>query len=609
MCAFLTKPIMVDFFIIIIVSTIVSYLVKEKWQSMRKIIISIALYILGIITIIIPWYIILYAPHQRIYQIFVGKDIDYRIPFSLNRFIINIWKTPIAHYFTSYLPIMFVCALLFVLIAVLKIISLESSNRIIVPKQKLLPIEILAVTWFIGDYLFNSIVNYKPLRFFVDMIPATTILFVAFIKYIWEFHIFSITKLRLIQLIALFIWGFFTLQYYVNEHIYALYEMTHLSIFAYFRKQIPYTYYYGYSLIIAMSLTLTLILYFISLKYRDKKVKVPMILTKGGCALLLVLSIGFQINLYYQWATKHRSYKIIDYSRFLLHYIPNGPISGNIAPMLCFENEFKAYLIYRDRNNWYNHPFELYKITHMQMANPHDERDGYFYGFPEIMQKARVVATFPLRGRTEELWARNPSREEFLTMHYLSENQVKLKNSDKKLSHYAWIINKNNSIIEEMVHLAPDEEKILNYKHDDITFRYADFDFEFETAKKEVGMPIFDLQASNNIAVKSDKRPKSIIFSKWFPLLKNEYMIVIRIKNANRQIENIFSKMRIYNKNDELIKEMSLPIPPAEEKYYEVSAGFVNPVDQPVIIEIYNPEVENVFFDILQIIPIKEKKI
>ena len=160
-----------------------------------------------------------------------------------------------------------------------------------------------------------------------------------------------------------------------------------------------------------------------------------------------------------------------------------------------------------------------------------------------------------------------------------------------------------------MVHLAPDKEKILNYKHDDITFRYADFDFEFETAKKEVGMPIFDLQASNNIAVKSDKRPKSIIFSKWFPLLKNEYMIVIRIKNANRQIENIFSKMRIYNKNDELIKEMSLPIPPAEEKYYEVSAGFVNPVDQPVIIEIYNPEVENVFFDILQIIPIKEKKI
>ncbi len=603
MCAFLTKPSMVDFFFTVFVSIIIVYFTIEGWHTWKKCVIAAALYIAGLITIIIPWYILLYLPHTHIYTIFLGRDIQYRTPISIQKILINIWKTPVSHYYSVYVPITFVCSLFF-LLKIIIIITKKIIDKNTIPVEKLLPIEIFACIWFVGDIIFNAIINYKPLRFIIDIMPPLIILFVAFLKYIWETKTIIISKSNWLSTLAFTIWAIFVFHYLINENIYSLYERLPFSFIAYFAKEVPYSYYHAYILVISLASLTSIIYYTLSTILEGKSIKLPTRLMKLIGIAFLVASITYQINLYYTWATKHRSYKIIDYSRFLLNYIPKGPISGNIAPMLCSENEFKAYLIYKDRNNWCNQPFERYKITHMQMANPHDERNGYFYGFPDIMQKAKVVATFPLRGYIEELWQRDYIGLDPISIESYSPNQIKIKNADPKLSHYALLIQKNTNNPLEILHLQPNEEKILNYNKDEITFRYADYDFEFETARREVGMPSFDLNASNNIAVRSDKRPQSLIFIKWFPLPKNNYIINLRVKNENNQNKIAYFRMRLLNKNDEIIKNFLIPVPEIKEKYVEISASFSNPEDQDIIIEVYNPEIENIYFDIIQIIPI-----
>ena len=608
MCAFFSKGSMIVFFIAMFLASMVSPIIHFGWKQWKKWVYPSLLYLLGILTLVIFWYLVLVLPHTRIYDIFIGKDIKFRTPFSWDKLLGNIWQTPIAHYFFMYIPIIFIFSLLFIL---------KISYHIVERIKKINPdeagcanpnsLEVLALLWYLGDFFFNTIINYRPLRFFVSSVPPLIILFIALLSYLWRFRSLKIPKIGIFYLLVVFIWAFFTLHYFINENTHYLYSTTTLKMFSYIMLPPPYNYYEAFKTLLLFSLIFSLACYIAALLLRGKTLRISTFYSRIICILIFAGSVCYQISLYYDWVNNYKNYKIINYSRFLLEAVPEGPISGNIAPMLCFENEFKAYLIYQDRNNWYNHPFERYGITHMQMARPHDERDGYFSNFIEIMRKSRIAATFPLKGRMEELWRINPPLRSHISYQALSDNAITFKNNDTILRHSLWIIPSSSPSAGEVITLPPAEIKTLNYKIKEIIIKPADYNFEIEQMKREVGMPVYDLDASRSIAVRSDMRPHSLIYVQEHQLESGRYQVFLRVKYDKPTADFKKIELRFYREDGDQFAQLFFPTDStAVTKYTTLTGTFYNPLNQQITIEISNPETDNMLFDILQVIPVTE---
>lgn len=591
--SFLSKPSMVNFIPAIILSTIVCSFWKKEWHNWRDKIQPILILMAGIITVGIFWYLVLFIPHKHIYDIFIGRDIKVRTPFSFIKLIRNIWKTPIAYYFSLYLPVMFYISL----ISILKIIY----N--IFQKYRFSPMEVFSTLWFASDFFFNTLINYRPLRFFVSSIPPLIILFVAIFKEFWELREFKVEKIRPPFLLASFIWFFFTIQYLLNENIYFLSDKIPSKLFLFYRLPFPQNYYQAYKTVFLMTFIAIGIFYIVIQLIKNKVLRINPYVSRSIILIAFAISLAHQVNFYVDWATNYRSYKIINYSRFLMEIIPKGPISGNIAPMLCFENEFKAYLIYRDRNNWYNKPFQRYRITHMQMANPHDERDGYFSGFKEIMKDSMVIATFPLRGRMEELWKRGEKEESPIEWKKFSSNKMLIKNIDKIFPHTVSIKFSNNDPT-RIIQLKPLEEKVI-ISSKGISINRIDYNREIELCKREVGMPVYDPKAHNLIAVKADKRAMSLICIDKFNLDEGLYKFSMRVM-INRKVSKPL-QVRIYDKEGNPLDIFELNLNKLPLNAYDfISESFKIYRREEIILEIFNPENENIYLDAFQIIPQKE---
>jgi len=614
MCAFLSKGSMVVFFIAMFLATVVSPVTVHGWKQCKKWLSPTLLYSSGVVTLIIFWYLVLVLPHTRIYDIFIGKDIKFRTPFSFDKLLSNVWQTPIAHYFFMYIPIIFSFSLLFLLLLSYHLLErIKYRNPDESESRHPLPLEVLALLWFLGDFFFNTIINYRPLRFFVSAIPSLIIIFIALLRYLWELRSFKIPRLSFIYMLVIFIWIFFVLHYFINEDAYYLYSIMPLKMFSYIMLPPPMSYYEAYKTLFFFSLLFCVVFYLLARLLQGKTISFNPLYAKIVCILLFAASVAYQAYLYYDWVTKYKSYKIITYSRFLMDVIPKGPISGNIAPMFCFENELKAYLIYRDRNNWYNHPFERYSITHMQMARPHDERDGYFYGFQDIMNKSKVITAFPLKGRTEELWKINPSPRPYMTWApYSAEetttpDKIKFINKDMLLRHSLWIIPASSPSSDEVITFRPGEVRIMDYNFSEVIIKPADYNLEIEQGNREVGMPVYDLDASLNIAIRSDKRQHSVIYIQQYHLPPGRFLALLRIKYEKPATDFKKIEIRFYREDGDLFAHLSLPTNKnANQKYATYSGIFTNPLDQRLIIEISNPETDTMYFDVLQIIPEKE---
>jgi Dolichyl-phosphate-mannose-protein mannosyltransferase len=609
MCAFLSKGSMIVFFIAMFLASVTVPVLATGWKAWKKWMMPPLLYSMGVATLIIFWYLVLFLPHQRIYDIFIGKDIKFRTPFSFDKFLSNVWQTPVAHYFYMYLPIIFSIALIYILKLFYPVVE-HMKKWAPADSQSGNPsaIEVLALLWFLGDFFFNTIINYRPLRFFVSSIPPLIIIFTGVVYYLWHCRQIKIPRMSLLYAVVVFVWGFFNIHYFINEHAYHLYTIAPIKMFSYVWLPLPLNYYGAFTTLLFLTLLFTLMFLVIARLMKGKSFTINPLYPRIISIIIVVSALAFQISMYYEWVTTYKSYKIINYSRFLMELIPKGPISGNIAPMFCFENEFKVYLIYNDRNNWYNHPFERYGITHMQMAMPHDERDGYFYGFPDVMNQSKVIVTFPLKGRTEELWKIKPRPRPHITYTAMPDNTIKLVNTDTLLLHGLWIIPSSSPSSKFVVTLNPLEERILNYSINEVTIKPAEYNLELEQGRRESGMPVYDLDASKSVAIRSDARKNSIVYIILYQLDSSLYKVLLRVKYEKPTSDFKTIEINFYQEDGNLVAMQHFPTTTLIAGHYGTLSGtFNNPSSQRIIIEIKNPETDTMLFDVLQFVPIKEK--
>lgn len=241
-------------------------------------------------------------------------------------------------------------------------------------RERLHGVEVLAAAWLLGGAVFLSVLSYRPVRYYIPLIPPLCLLAARLVARALPSMILAERVRRdpllylLVLLVAMTV-SFFGLIPYLRWDI---------GLRARFLFAAP-------AAVAAVGVTLLVLRPWTRREVRLRGIG-------WGLLALLLVSVGLDLHQYWQWA-RRPSYGMVTSSRELGRLPGRAVIAGLSAPALVLENGHRA--IYAGREGWFDATPDLFQrhpdISHLVLATYNAELKWYYRTFPEIMARARLL--------------------------------------------------------------------------------------------------------------------------------------------------------------------------------------------------------------------------
>jgi hypothetical protein len=334
---------------------------RKKWEAMWK-------YLAGVLAVFSVWFFSIFLPLASSFRKIGSGWMDLSWPESVGKVFFNIYRNNL-HRYMNLIPVLFIAGLLFAAMVILK-----TGKRNPPPDIR----EMFVFLWIAGTFLQMAILNYQPLRYYLNIVPG---LFIALSLAVKEkdwlrTHARSVLWV-FIPLAALFYKFWIGLVKYPSAFF--VYNLTAVRMLVY----------------------AAVILVFLNW-------------WKGGrqerASLLFIAAVlaASSLTVYYTQFYRRPVYRVQSAANQLRQLPPGSVIMGNEAPRLGLETGFKLFPAFE---GWFNDedPFRSQRPTHLLTL------DKYWGGeiawirrrFPEIAARLNLIRRFPLWDTTVSLYRVN----------------------------------------------------------------------------------------------------------------------------------------------------------------------------------------------------------
>lgn len=337
---------------------------------------SAVLCLLGIFLPFLVWYVVFY----RRYAPSIAQAMSYfqyqSVPAHLQQLLINIANPPFFDYFAK-TPV----ALLFSALGIGYVIYLFFHDR-----DRLRPLDLFMVGWYVAHFLFYTVLNYRPVRYYVPVIPPMCAL-AARVMVSWGSARVATIPPRLSVASTPVLVGWLTLLLGYGLFPLAQRVARSLPAVTWERRMLTAA---VVSVLIVGSATV------ICRAWGGRSWAVP---RRAAAVAFLGLPVLVTVSVdgyhYARWAL-HPRYVIRDLSHELGRTLNHAFIAGLGAPMVALENRHRALHVYENFFNYQN-TFDRYPITHLFMGAFNQEVDFYYRTYPAQMQRATLLKVYPIK--------------------------------------------------------------------------------------------------------------------------------------------------------------------------------------------------------------------
>jgi len=326
-------------------------------------------FLAGVLAVLAIWFFAVFLPLAASFRKIGSGWMDLSWPESVGKIFFNIYRNNM-HRYMSLIPVLFIVGLLF---AAMIIIRLWKKN----PPPDLR--EMFIVLWLAGTFFQMAILNYQPLRYYLNIVPALFFaVSLAIEKRDWMRARALPVFLVFLALAPLFFRFWIGLVKYPS------------ALFAFNTTAVR--------LLVYSAILAVLWMWLKSKPGFDRWARVY---------ILIVLALS-SLTVYYNKFYKKPVYQLQAISRTLQQLPEDSVIMGNEAPRLALETRLKLFPAFE---GWFNDkdPFRELRPTHLLTL------DKYWGGeirwikryFPDIVARLKLVRKFPLWDTTVSLYKVN----------------------------------------------------------------------------------------------------------------------------------------------------------------------------------------------------------
>jgi len=352
-------------FVYFLISTLLSTIYKAwRFSKFR----SSLMFLAGIFTAWLPWFLLIYLPFRSTFgRIAHGWEM-LAFPVSIGRAWSNLLHNPLPRYI-QLMPVESFLLVLFFGWTLLKLVRSPGGGR--GPKD----VTVFIFLWIAGGISAMGILNYRPLRYFLPLMPALYLAISILIKdRDWIRSKKHLPWPLPILMAAMFFWLF--------RFIAA-----------------------GHAAFMVFPLILRLLI-FLSMAGILMSILVPSKVGKTSVeAAVLVIMLGCSLYLYDTQFYRKPTYRLEEASRFMETLPAGSVLMGQEAPRLGLETRFKTFLAY---NLWFNYKdtFRRFAPTHLLILDKfgNAERDWIRRIYPQVIASLRLVRRFRVWDSTVSLY-------------------------------------------------------------------------------------------------------------------------------------------------------------------------------------------------------------
>jgi hypothetical protein len=350
-------------FVYFLISTLLAVTYRAWRRSDAR---SFIVFLAGVFTAWLPWFFAIYLPFRSTFiNIAHGWEM-LAFPRSIPQAWSNLLHNPLPRYL-QLIPVVGFLLVLFVAWTLLKL----GRTRIRRPKN----LTIFIFLWIAGGVFSMGLLNYRPLRYYLPLIPA---LYLA-VSILIRDRDWIRSKNRLFWPLAI---------------------LPAVLLFPFFRFLAA-----GHSAFLVFPLVLRLLI-FLSLAGIIMSIVTPNAAWKTAVeAAVFVVMLGCSLYLYDTQFYRKPTYNLEDASRFMETLPAGSVVMGQEAPRLALGTRFKTILAY---DNWFNYkdPFKRFAPTHLLILDKfhNAERDWIRRRFPQVVASLHLIRRFHVWDTTISLY-------------------------------------------------------------------------------------------------------------------------------------------------------------------------------------------------------------
>jgi 4-amino-4-deoxy-L-arabinose transferase-like glycosyltransferase len=365
-----------------VVLGMLAYLFFQSGRSLKVTLTSFGVFASGLGLTFAVWFPLFYLPHRILFLDFARENMIRMFPRNWYRAALNFWARPL--FILSRAPVITLLAVFFLLF--LGYAALRTPRKISLPAW-------ICGFWILSNYPYLSTIFYRPLRHDILLLfPAVLLAAMALFEFSRARSLHRPEKTPFLFYLFFFFWGLFFLS---DLMILQSRPSRWGSVQSHFL------------VLLALSLGMTLLLA-VAIKSLPRSLRIPLAGRVKTAIIGGLVALSFVINLkpYLAWAFSPR-YDLINISRDLGKAYATMSIAGLVAPTIVMENRHAAY---GADYHFYEKKDFLQKchITHLFIIPQFNEIGPFRKQFPEVMDKARLVARYHLWKAPFELWALHP---------------------------------------------------------------------------------------------------------------------------------------------------------------------------------------------------------
>ncbi len=344
-----------------------------KW-GYKKAFIPFGYYLAGFSACLFLWIIVIYIPHGEDLKSISELNVSFLIPpKSIPKMLYYFWIRP--SLLLEKAPIISLLSGLSLLLLLLR-----ATQK---PKRLRLP-EWIMLFWFMISLIYFSIIQQRVTRHVIPQIIPMVFLSA------WLIHDFLRTD-RIVKPktpnifsgFAFFFWFLFPVSKILKPIL----------------DKLPISFsniWIATSVLVFNSLLLAFFLTFLIKRWPENfTISLSSIVKKTMLALILLGVLFFNGRQYLSWAL-HPEHKLKHISLDLGKAFDQAAIAGLWAPVVCLENRHRAHEYFPGAFNDEKDFLKKYKITHVFATTFFGEINDYRRNFPKAMQKANLLAKYPI---------------------------------------------------------------------------------------------------------------------------------------------------------------------------------------------------------------------
>jgi len=358
--AILSKYLFFFFFLAVLAAVVLT-----SWQKKEK---KLTIWFLaGFLMVLVTWTALIFFPFHHLIRKIGGGWGMLSLPGSLSQIWRNIRLQPLFH-FMMLMPVAFITAIVFS--------GLQGAALVRSGWRRIEPTNWLVLIWLWGGFAVMAILNYRPMRYYLPMVPAV---FLASAFYFTEINERKHIENRLLVFGSTLLFCILAVPFFQGL------GQNH-SLFPFWIR-----------LLIWMAVPAVLALPFIARTSWLGWAK----------PLLTVVCILVSFHLYLVHFYRHPTYRLETAATYLSHLPANSIILGQESTRLALETPFQTVLSYE---HWFNdqNPFQTYRPTHLLVFDKWGtEYDWITRRFPSWEKRFHRLRQFRIWDSTVTLYQIN----------------------------------------------------------------------------------------------------------------------------------------------------------------------------------------------------------